>query len=157
MNVLLTGGFGNVGRSTLTELSSRGYEVRIFDLNTPENRKYAQIHENNPHVEIFWGDLCNLQDVLNACEDIDVVIHVAAIIPPLADKKPELARAVNVGGTQNILTAIKAQPQPPRLIYTSSISVYGDRVSTPFIRVTDPLNPNDDDEYTKTKIAAENL
>ncbi len=157
MKVLLTGAFGNVGRSTLTELVSRGYEVRTFDLDTSENRKYAQMYKNDPHVERFWGNLCNPEDTLRACEGIDVIIHLAAIIPPLADKKPELAKAVNVGGTQNILTAIKAQPQPPRLIFTSSISVYGDRVQTPFIRVDDPLNPNDDDGYARTKVAAENL
>ena len=145
MKVLLTGAFGNVGRSTLTELVSRGYEVRTFDLDTLENRKYAQMYKNDPHVERFWGNLCNLEDTLKACEGIDVIIHLAAIIPPLADKKPELAETVNVGGTQNIVTAIKAQPQPLRLIFTSSISVYGDRVQTPFIRVDDPLNPNEDE------------
>lgn len=157
MKVLLTGAFGNVGKSTLTKLIAKGYEVHIFDLDTPSNRKHARKFKD--HVEIVWGDLRNLKDVLRAFEgaDIDVVIHVAAIIPPLADRNPELAKAVNVGGTKNILTAMRAQPAVPRLIYTSSVSVYGDRVSNPLIRVTDTVAPNDGDEYAETKLVAENL
>ena len=154
MKVLLTGAFGNVGWSTLKELVRQKYEVRTFDVDTPRNRKYADVYSD---IEAFWGDLQNVDDVLKACKDIDVVIHVAAIIPPLADRDPELARAVNVGGTKNLLTAVKAQDKPPRLIYTSSISVYGDRVKNPLIKVTDPLTPNDDDEYAKTKLKAESL
>lgn len=158
MKVLLTGAFGNVGKSTLTALIAVGYNVRVFDIDTSYNRKYARTYKDHPKVEIVWGDLCNFSDVLNAFdESIGIVIHLAAIIPPLADKKPELAEAVNVGGTKNILAAIKAQSRPPRLIYTSSIAVYGDRVDTPFIKVTDPLTPNDDDRYAKTKLTCENL
>ncbi len=158
MNVLLTGAFGNVGRSALCELISKGHTVRVFEMNTPQNQKYAQRYEHNPQVEIVWGDLCNLSQVVNAFDDsIEVVIHLAAIIPPLADKNPELARKVNAGGTENILTAISAQSEPARLIYTSSISVYGDRVKNPLIKVTDPVAPNEDDEYAKTKVVAETL
>ena len=154
MKVLLTGAFGNVGKSTIPELLARGYEVRIFDLDTPENRKYAQKFRDQ--IDAVWGDLRSEDDVFRAVSGIDVIIHVAAVIPPLADRKPELAREVNVGGTENILKAMKARNNP-RIVYTSSISVYGDRVKTPYIQVTDPVTPNDDDEYAKTKISAENL
>jgi nucleoside-diphosphate-sugar epimerase len=156
MNVLVTGAFGMVGRSTLEALLFKGYTVRVFDINTPQNRKYAQNYTDNPHVEIVWGDLRELPDIMRACEGVAVVIHLAAIIPPLADKNHALARVVNIGGTENVVTAVKAQVEPPRLIYTSSISVYGDRVDNPLIKVTDPVNPSHD-EYAKTKLAAENL
>lgn len=159
MKVLLTGAFGNVGRSTLKELVAKGYQVRIFDIDTPRNRKHARTYKGHPHVEIVWGDLRSPEDVLKAFEnaDIQVVIHLAAIIPPLADKNPQLAEAVNVGGTKNILAAMELQRVRPCLIYTSSISVYGDRVDNPLIKVTDVCKPNDNDQYAKTKLAAENL
>ncbi|MBU6997661.1 MAG: NAD(P)-dependent oxidoreductase [Theionarchaea archaeon] len=157
MKVLLTGAFGNVGMSTLEELVARGYSVRVFDVQTGQNRTRAQAFEDHPLVEIFWGDLRSREKVFEAIDEtIDVVIHVAAIIPPLADRNPGLARAVNVGGTENILAAMESREKRPRLIYTSSIAVYGDRVQTPFIQVTDAVAPNDDDDYAKTKIEAEN-
>ncbi|MFX1280363.1 MAG: NAD-dependent epimerase/dehydratase family protein, partial [Promethearchaeota archaeon] len=84
-------------------------------------------------------------------------IHVAAIIPPLADKKPKFAKAVNVGGTANIIEAMKKQPLNPKLIFTSSVAVYGDRIKEPLIQITDPVNPNDDDEYAKQKVKCEQL
>jgi len=43
------------------------------------------------------------------------------------------------------------------LIYSSSISVYGDRLENPFIKVNDILKPSEGDEYAKTKIEAENI
>jgi nucleoside-diphosphate-sugar epimerase len=158
MKVLLTGGFGNVGRSTLKALIVKGHNVRVFDIDIPQNRKFAQEYTDCPQVDIIWGDLRNSEDVLRAFDTgVDVVIHLAAVIPPLADKNPELARAVNVGGTHNICAAIKAQAVKPRLIYTSSIAVYGDRVCNPLIKVTDDVAPNDDDGYAKGKLAAEEL
>ena len=158
MKVLLTGAFGNVGKSTLDALIASGHSVRIFDMDSPQNRNHASLYQDNPSVEITWGDLRKEEDILTACnQEIDVVIHVAAIIPPLADKNPRLAEAVNVRGTENLLKAMKSLENPPRLIYTSSIAVYGDRVKNPYISVTDPVRPNDDDFYAQTKLSAERL
>lgn len=151
--ILLTGAFGNVGESTLIHVIEKGYTVRVFDINTDENCKKAQKYRRD-QVDVVWGDIRNFKDVEKAVKDVDVVIHVAAVIPPLADKKPELARAVNVEGTQNI---VKALGPETRLIYTSSVSVYGDRVDNPYISIDDPVHPNADDEYAKTKVAAEEI
>ena len=157
MHVLLTGAFGNVGKSTLDALLTRGHSIRIFDIDSPQNRKYAQSLES-PSIEIIWGDLRNKTDIEKAFhDDIDVVIHIAAIIPPLADKNPRLAEAVNVGGTKNLLDVMKTQKDPPSIIYTSSIAVYGDRVNNPYIRSTDPVDIHSEDIYTQTKLKAEAL
>ena len=155
MKVLLTGPFGNVGISTLKELIKRNYNVRIFDLKNKNNRRIAFKYKGQ--IEIMWGDIRNFKDVEKAVAGCDVVIHVAAIIPPLADKKPKLAEAVNVGGTLNIVNAMKIQPQKPKLIFTSSVAVYGDRLNNPLIKPTDPINPNPDDEYAKQKVKCEEI
>ncbi len=155
--ILLTGATGSVGIEALRELIRRQdrYHIRILSLDTQQERKILQPFANQ--IEIVWGDLRHPDDVNRAVTGTDAVLHVAAIIPPLADQQPELAYEVNVGGIRNILTAIQSQPQPPRLIYTSSISVYGDRVSDPFIRVGDPLSTSVGDEYARTKIQAEEI
>lgn len=155
MHVLLTGAFGNIGTSTLAELLARDHVVRVFELPTDANRKRARQYEDA--VDTCWGDLREPADVARAVTGQDVVIHVAAIIPPLADERPALARAVNVGGTRNIIQACQAQPRPPRLVFTSSISVYGDRLADPYIHVTDPLVPSPGDAYAETKIECERL
>ena len=85
------------------------------------------------------------------------MIHLAAVIPPRADHEPEVAEAVNVNGTQNLVTAKEQLPEPPRLIHTSSISVYGDRLAEPWINVGDPVKPSPGDRYGETKVRAEEL
>ena len=155
MNILLTGAFGNVGLSTLKELINRGHDVRIFEIKNSRNKTLAKKFRNK--IEIIWGDLRNLEEVEVAIKERDIVIHVAAIIPPLADHKPKFAEAVNVGGTLNIIKAIEKQPQKPRLIFTSSIAIYGDRRKNPLINPSDHPNPNEDDEYAKQKLKCEAL
>lgn len=155
MNVLLTGAFGNVGLSTLEELIKRDYKVRVFDLDNPRNMLVSKKCARK--AEIIWGDLRNYEDVEQAVAGQDVVIHAAAIIPPLADKKPKFAESVNVGGTANVIKAMRKQRNKPRIIYTSSVAIYGDRMKSPLIRNTDPPNPNPDDEYAKQKLKCEGL
>ena len=155
MKVLLTGAFGNVGLSTLKELMKRKYDIRIFDIKTKKNKRIAYKYKKD--VEVVWGDLRNYKDVERAISDRDVVVHVAAIIPPLADKKPKFAESVNVGGTANIVKAMESQPKKPKLIFTSSVAIYGDRLENPLITPEDKLNPNHDDEYAKQKIICEEL
>ncbi|MCK4238510.1 MAG: NAD(P)-dependent oxidoreductase [Candidatus Lokiarchaeota archaeon] len=155
MNILLTGAFGNVGLSTLKELSKKNYNIRIFDIENSKNKKIAKDYEGK--VEIIWGDLRNSEDVNKAVSGMDVVLHVAAIIPPIADAQPKFAEEVNVGGTSNIIKAMEMQPQKPRLVYTSSIAIYGDRRKSPLISTSDPPDPTIDDEYAKQKLKCEDL
>jgi len=153
--VLLTGAFGNVGTSTMEELLKGDFDITIFELKSPKNRISARKLKNK--AMIIWGDLRKKEDLIPAIIGKDVVIHVGAIIPPLADLRPKLAEAVNVGGTQNIVSIIKEKSPNTKLIFTSSISVYGDRVRNPFIKTSDPLKPSKGDEYAITKIKAENM
>jgi len=155
MNVLLFGAFGNVGLSTLKELLNNDYNVRVFEVYNRKNRKIAKKFKNR--IELIWGDLRNREDVNNAVLNQDVIVHLAAIIPPLADSNISLAESVNVEGTKNILDAIKEQAKKPKLIFTSSVAVYGDRRDNPMIEVSDPLAPSKGDYYAITKISAEKL
>jgi nucleoside-diphosphate-sugar epimerase len=155
LNILITGAFGNVGLSTLKELIKRNHRVRVIEIKSKRNKRIAKKYKSE--IEIIWGDLRNSNDVEKAIDGQDIVIHLAAIIPPLADKYPELAEAVNVRGTVNILNTVKNHDKMVKLIFTSSIAVYGDRRSNPMIKVNDPLNPSKEDFYALTKISAENL
>lgn len=155
MNILITGAFGNVGLSTLKELINRNYNIRIFEVPNKKNKKISRKYRNK--VEIFWGDIRRRDDVAHAIKDQDIIIHLAAIIPPLADENSELANEVNVDGTFNLVKEMKSQNYTPKLIFTSSIAVYGDRRENPMIRVDDPLLPSEGDTYARSKIKAETL
>jgi nucleoside-diphosphate-sugar epimerase len=155
--ILLTGASGEVGFEAFKELFNRRqrYNIRLLNLDHKfERQRFAPY---NGQVEIVYGDLRNPDTVQEAVRGVDGVIHAAALIPPLADENPGLARAVNVGGTRSLVAALTEQNPAARLVYTSSISVYGDRVENPQIRVGDPLEPSDGDEYAKTKVQAEEL
>lgn len=154
--VLVTGASGAVGHEALKELFNRKdrYDIRIFCLDRPYERKlFSQFKD----MEIFWGDIQDYQDVQKAVHGVDYIIHTAGIIPPLADENPDLAGRVNVEGTRNLIQAMKSEHQPPKIVFTSSISVYGDRIKTPNIVLGDPINPSDGDEYARTKISAEKI
>ena len=155
MRILLTGAFGNVGCNTLRQLLARGYEVNALELDTPRNRKVSR--EFGDKVNLIWGDLRDFSSVTKATCGCDAIIHAGAVIPPLADQKPQLVYDVTIGGTRNIIHAAKAMANSPRLIFTSSIAIYGDRREVPFIRIGDELKRNEDDEYAKSKIACEEL
>jgi UDP-glucose 4-epimerase len=129
MNILITGAFGNIGLSTLQALAGRGHQVRCFDLPTRTNQKLALAHAKG--MQVVWGDVRKFQAVQAAVQDQDVVIHLAAIIPELShtghhsELEPDLSHAVNVGGMRNLVHAVKAMARPARILFTSTLSVYG--------------------------------
>lgn len=155
--ILLTGASGTVGKEVLRQLcdSDLKTDITVFDKKTFYSKSFFR--KFGDKVNVVFGDISVKNDVSKVCFDKDIVIHLAAIIPPLADKNPSLARAVNVTGTGNLVECVENQSPDAFLLYASSISVYGDRNCDPLIRVTDPLLPSDRDKYARTKIEAESI
>jgi short-subunit dehydrogenase len=162
MRILLTGAFGNIGAHTLDELLRRGHQVRAFDLPTRANRKAARSLSRIPGCEVAWGDLRRPDDVARAVDGVEAVIHLAFVIPKLSatgissEAQPDWARQINVGGTRNLIEAMRAQPTPPRLLFASSLHVYGrtyDR--TPPLSADDPIDPIE--HYARHKSECEQL
>jgi nucleoside-diphosphate-sugar epimerase len=155
--ILLTGGSGTVGKEVLKQLSdiSDTFEITAFDKKTSSTKSFY--HKIRKKINVFYGNISDKDDVRKACKDKDVIIHLAAIIPPLADKYPDLAEKINIIGTKNLIECTEDLSPQAFLIYSSSISVYGDRNSNPFIKTNDKLQASDRDEYAKTKIEAEKL
>ena len=160
MKVLLTGAFGNVGASALHELLSRGHQVRCFDLKSPANVKLARRIARK--AEVVWGDLRSPEDVGRAVDGVDVAIHLGFIIPKLSatgiesESQPEVARQVNIVGTRNLIRALRAQPGPPRLIFSSSLHVYGLTQHLPPPRTSED-RPRPVEHYARHKVACERM
>ncbi|MEA2077878.1 MAG: NAD(P)-dependent oxidoreductase [Candidatus Marinimicrobia bacterium] len=155
--ILITGASGTVGSALLEQITRNNneFDITVFDMDTKRTRGKFQKYKNEIHC--IYGDITNPDDVDAACMEQDVVIHLAAVIPPLADRKMGLAKRVNINGTQNIIKALETYSPGAFLCYASSISVYGDRLNDPKIRVHDPLKPSEGDYYAQTKIEAESL
>lgn len=153
MNILLTGATGNVGGHVLRELLQQGHTVRCFVRRKRDGQQLTSLGKPS-QVEVVVGDMRDAGAVSTAVAGQEVVLHLAAVIPPVSDYQPELARAVNVGGTQNLIAAMQAQAQPPKLIYTSTIALFGNtQALPPPRRVGDPLAPLD--PYSQHKAECE--
>jgi nucleoside-diphosphate-sugar epimerase len=160
MKVLLTGAFGNIGISTLDELIRQGHQVRCFDVPTKKNRKTARRYRKVS--DIVWGDLRNPDDVRHAVLDQQVAIHLAFIIPTLSitgikcEEKPDLAFQVNVEGTRNLIQALESTSDTARIIFSSSLHVYGQTQDCPPPRTTaDPVHPIE--HYSHHKVKCESM
>jgi hypothetical protein len=107
-------------------------------------------------VEIALGDMRDADALARACADQEVALHLAAVLPLISDQQPEMARAVNVGGTQTLVEALQALPQPPKLVYASTVAVFGDtQAQQPPRRVSNSLHPMD--PYSQYKAECEAL
>lgn len=154
MRVLVTGGLGNVGAACVTRLLEQGHRVRCLDLKTRVCQRNAG--RFGDRIEPVWGDLCCPDEVLAAVQDQDVVVHLAFILPPASEDHPEWACDVNVGGTRNLLHAMKSVSAPPKIIFASSFSVFGQTQHKPPPRtVSEPVQPMDN--YNRHKVECEAL
>ncbi len=168
LNVLVTGAFGNVGRSTVSACLAEGDRVTVLEADTKRTRRLAPVLERSwarsgHSPTILLGDVRDPELGRRAVAGQDAILHLAALIPPAADRFPELAHSVNVGGTANLAAACLAAaargecPAPPRFVLASSVAAYGDRVGNYWIRTSDALKPSPGDEYGRTKVQAEAL
>ena len=150
--ILITGGAGSVGRQLASMFLEEGRRVRIFDLPFMD---FTGLDED-PNVEVYKGDITDPKSVSKAAEGISGVLHLAAILPPNSEKNKEFTFKVNVDGTNNIVEAIKDSSPDATIVFTSSISTYGD-TSAEGDPITIEQSQNAIDVYAESKIAGEKL
>jgi nucleoside-diphosphate-sugar epimerase len=150
MNLLITGGAGRLGREVSRLIIKDNHEVSIFDL--PQVLEQASLPEGCVKVP---GDIREHDQVSNACENIDGVIHLAAILPPGSEVNKDRTFSVNVEGTKNLVKCIRNLVEVP-IIFTSSISTYGVTAGD-----TIPINEKADliphNNYSESKIVSEEI
>jgi predicted dehydrogenase/nucleoside-diphosphate-sugar epimerase len=113
--VLVTGGAGFLGRGLIRRLIAEGYPVRVLA------RKLSKIeHLKAMGVEIFFGDVADLESLSTAFQGIDLVLHAAADTAGNA-RAGELS---TIQGTRNVIDLCR-QFKVKKLVYISSCSVYG--------------------------------
>lgn len=156
--VLVTGAFGLVGPAVVRHLLAGGRRVVATDLDVAANRRRAARLASPAGLEVRWADLTDAGavDALLAEVRPDVVVHLAAVIPPYCYARRGLARAVNVEATKSLVAAAGALGTPPRLVLASSVAVYGARNphrSAALVTAETPVSPVD--LYGAHKVEAE--
>lgn len=119
MKTLVTGGGGFLGRYIVEQLLARGDEVTVL-----ARDDYPTLRQAG--AKTIQGDISQAATVLQACQGLDVVFHVAA--RPGIWGSWESFYQPNMLGTQNIIAACQEQGVP-KLVFTSSPSVVFDNIS----------------------------
>ncbi len=167
--VVIFGASGSMGQACLHHLNRKDIFPILLLRPSSKNLKLAkQLGISRPsvkqqintgeNIEIHWGSVTDYECVRRCVEKGDIILNMAAIIPPRIFKSFRKMDETNLGGVLNIIRAIKETGgnDTKRFINTSSVAVYGDRLP-PYhiIKVGDPVYPSPLDFYGLTKVKAE--
>jgi UDP-glucose 4-epimerase len=148
---LVTGGAGFIGSNIVEYLVGQGDRVRVLD--NLSTGRIVNIEPFMDRIEWIQGDLNDAETCRRAVDDVDYVLHQAAMASvPRSVKDPIGTSEVNVMGTITLLKeAVAAGVR--RLVFASSSSVYGDQ---PVEEKVETLNPMPLSPYAAAKLSGEN-
>jgi UDP-glucuronate 4-epimerase len=152
---LVTGALGCIGAWILRTLLREGIPAVGFDLGTNTSRLALILEpEELERIELVQGDVTDLAAVERAVDDCAAthVIHLAAMLIPLAKADPPRGAHVNVVGTVNVFEAVKRRERVRGLAYASSAAVYGPDAPA---RVAEDAAPSPATHYGVHKLANE--
>jgi nucleoside-diphosphate-sugar epimerase len=161
MKVLITGGAGFLGRQLARQLVQRGRlaaaagsegaltRIVCFDRAVPADAAA------DPALKFVAGDITDPTALAAALGDDTVsVFHLAAVVSGAAEADFDLGLRVNLDGTRALLDACRHLPQRPKLVFASSLAVYGGAVPPV---VTDEVAPAPQSSYGVQKFIGELL
>ena len=137
MNVVITGGAGFLGtrlarklleRNTLTDAAGRTREIaRLTLVDVAPAATFA-----DPRITSMVGDMGDASLLERAVpRDTDTVFHLAAVVSGQAEAEFDVGMRVNLDATRALLERCRALAAPPKLVFTSSLAVFGGPVPDP--------------------------
>jgi dTDP-glucose 4,6-dehydratase len=155
--ILVTGADGFIGSHVVEELISLGADVRAFVFYNSFN-SYGWIDSFPKDVlkkmEIYSGDIRDPNGVREAMNDVEIVLHLAALIGiPFSYRSPDCYIDTNIKGTLNVLQAARVLGTK-KIVVTSTSEVYGTAESVP---ITEEHRLFAQSPYAATKIAADQI
>ncbi len=128
---LVTGGAGFIGSNLCEAIMKKGCRVRCLDDLSTGKMENIEALMRDKRFEFIKGDVKELTTCIDACENIDFVLHQAAWgSVPRSIEMPIFYCANNICGTLNMLEAARVKGVR-KFVYASSSSVYGDEPNLP--------------------------
>lgn len=131
MRVVITGGAGFLGSRLARKILERGTlagadgaqhvvrELVLFDV-------APAVGFDDPRVRVVTGDVADAATVrVLIGSDAQSVFHLAAIVSGQAEAEFDLGLRINFDATRHLLEALRALPKPARLVFSSSLAVFG--------------------------------
>lgn len=157
MKAFISGGAGFIGSHLAQRLllDDENHRVIIYDNFSSGSTGHIATFSNDLRLQVVYGDLKNLDVVVNAMHGCDTIFHLAA--------NPDISKAVTQPDidfwegtylTQNVLEAMR-RTGAERIFYTSGSGVYGDDSSIAFTENHGPCIPIS--TYGASKLACEAL
>ena len=159
MKVVITGGCGFIGQRLGQRLLEIGEltgpdgsqqpidELLLFDAMPAPPGGLA---EDGP-VKVVTGDISDRDLVFGLIDRDDIsVFHLASVVSGGGEKDFDLAIRVNLTGGQNVLEALRARASAPRLVFASSIAVFGGAAMPESVGDTTKQTPQTTYGITKT-------
>ena len=138
MRILITGGCGFLGRRVALQLLDRREvdELMLFD-----NAPSALPLPEDKRLRLITGDIAD-RDAMRRliAADTHAVFHLAAVVSGQAEADTDLGYRVNLDGTRAVLDACRALGTCPRVVFASSLAVYGGALP-PTVGDDTPLTP----------------
>ena len=164
MKVVITGGAGFLGFRLAKRLLELGKitgpngvkqpidKITLFDVNEP----LETLKKDGTIIEAITGDISNEKIVKNLIDQDDIsVFHLASVVSGSGETNFDLAMKVNLDGGRNIMEAVRLRPTYPRLVFASSIAVFGGDSMPPIVGDTTKQTPQT--TYGMTKAISELL
>lgn len=149
---LITGGAGFLGSILTRTMLGEGRCVKVLD-NLSWGPEPVRTFLSHPNYEFTRGDIRNPDDVDQALDGVNAVIHLAALVgDPLCASKPDEAREVNLDATRTLIDACQRKGID-RFVFASTCSNYG--ISDVSVPADENRKLNPVSLYAETKVAAE--
>ncbi|MCA9190547.1 MAG: NAD(P)-dependent oxidoreductase [Planctomycetales bacterium] len=162
MQVLVTGGYGCIGAETVKWLL-RNSDARVIVASRQVSEQRTERvfdSEDRTRIEAVTLDIAAPAQLVNLLNSRSVthVVHLAALQTPDCNANRNQGLQTNLAGTQNLLEAVKqASGVVRRVVFASSIAVYGPRSAYPVGVVPMDVEPQPVNVYGVWKLAAEHV
>ncbi len=157
MRILVTGAAGMIGRKLVARLAKdgevAGTPITALDLHDIVAADLVSIPD--AETSVFVGDIASPDTVdMLVSRRPDVIFHLAGVVSGEAEANFDLGYRVNLDGTRMLFDAIRLADYRPRVVFTSSIAVFG----APFPDVIpDEFHPTPMTSYGTQKLIGEAL
>ena len=159
MKVFISGGGGFLGYRLALRLLERKKlagpdgkpasisQIKVFDAAFAPN--------SDSRLQCVTGDIADAASVAAALDaDTAAVFHLAAVVSAHAEAEFDVGYRVNLDGTRNLLEACRKLKAPPRLVFASSLAVFGGKLPPV---VDDSITPAPQTSYGTQKVIGEYL